>query len=312
MKIVRRILIGCLGLVILGIVVFVVVAGVMLSLGAPKEHWSQATQEQPITVPRLPGGVTPSPTEVPPPASSLNVELDLAEGRFDVRPGEPGSPVKVDADYDEGIYELIQETEGAAGGSQTVRVQFHSRYSVLRRILTTGSADASKNHVTIYLPTDVPTHLSASISKGESDLDLTGVPLTGLELQLRMGKHLIALDQPNPLRMETLSVSMKMGELRSRGLGNAHFSAAEFQGSMGEMGLDLRGAYTADAQVRARLSMGEIRLRIPADIHVKMENRVVMGGTSGGRDEEEKIPPGAPTLTVNGSVTMGEMRVDRN
>jgi len=312
MKVLRRILIGCLGLFILGIVVFVVVAGVMLSLGAPEEHWSQATQEQPITVPRLPGGVTPSPAEVPPPAASLRVELELEEGRFDVRPGEPGSPVKVEADYDEGVYELVQETEAASGGGQTVRVQFHSRYTMLRRILTTGSADASKNHLTIYLPTDVPIDLSASISKGESDIDLSGVPLTGLDLQLRMGQHSLSLDQPNPLQMETLSLSMKMGEVRSRGLGNAHFRAAEFQGSMGEMGLDLRGTYTGDAQVRARLSMGEMRLHLPAGVHVKMENRVMMGGTSGGRKEEELIPPGAPTLTVSGSVTMGEMRVERD
>ena len=312
MKILRRVLIGCLGIVILGIVVFVVVAGVMLSRGAPEQHRSQATQEQPITVPRLPGGVTPSPAEVPPPASSLRVELDLEEGRFDVRPGEPGSPVKVEADYDEGIYELRQETEATGGGGQTVRVSFHSRYSVLRRMLTTGSADASKNHVTIYLPTDVPTDLRASISKGESDLDLTGVPLTGIALELRMGQHMLGLDQPNPLRMELLDVSMKMGELRSRGLGNAHFREAAFQGSMGQMGIDLRGTYTADAQVRARLSMGEMRLRIPAGIHVEMENRVVMGGTSGGREEEEHLPPGAPTLRINGSVTMGEMRVDRD
>jgi hypothetical protein len=312
MKILRRILIGCLGLFILGIVAFVVVAGVMLSRGAPEQHRSQATQEQPITVPRLPGGVTPSPAEVPPPASSLRVELDLEEGRFDVRPGQPGSPVKVDADYDEGVYELVQETQATAGGGQTVRVEFHSRYSMLRRILTTGSADASKNHVTIYLPTDVPIDFHASISKGESDLDLTGVPLTGIDVELRMGQHMLALDQANPLRMEALHVSMKMGELRSRGLGNAHFAEAEFQGSMGQMGIDLRGDYTGDARVRARLTMGEVRMRIPAGVHVEMENRVVMGGTSGGRREKEELPPGAPTLRVDGSVTMGEMRVDRD
>jgi len=312
MKILRRILIGCLGVFILGIVAFVVVAGVMLSRGAPEQHRSQATQEQPITVPRLPAGVTPSQDEVPPPASSLRVELDLEEGRFEVRPGEPGSPVKVDADYDEGIYELVQETEATAGGGQTVRIGFHSRYTMLRRILTTGKADASKNKVTIYLPTDVPVDLQGSISKGESDLDLTGVPLKGLDLELRMGQHTVGIDQPNPLRMESLRVSMKMGELRSRGLGNAHFSEAEFTGSMGEMGIDLRGTYTADAKVRARLSMGEVRMRVPSGVHLEMERRVVMGGATGRRQEEENLPPGAPTLTISGSVTMGEMRVDRD
>jgi hypothetical protein len=312
MKILRRILIGCLGVFILGVVVFVVVAGVMLSLGAPEQHREQATQEQPITVPRLPAGVTPSPAEVPPPAASLRLELDLEEGRFDVRPGEPGSPVKVEADYDEGIYELLQETEATPGGGQTVRVGFHSRYTMLRRVLTTGKADASKNHVTIYVPTDVPVDLSGSISKGQSDLDLTGVPLRGIDLALRMGQHSLEINQPNPLRMELLQVSMKMGELRSRGLGNAHFAEAEFTGSMGQMGIDLRGDYTADARVRARQSMGELRLRVPTTVHLEMASRVMMGGTSGGRREEESLPPGTPTLHVDGSVTMGEIRVERD
>jgi hypothetical protein len=311
MKILRRILVGCLGVFILGIVAFVVVAAVMLSLGAPEQHRSQATQEQPITVPRLPVGATPSPAEVPPPASSLRLELDLEEGRFEVRPGEPGSSVKIDADYDEGIYELVQETEATPGGGQTVRVAFHSRYTVLRRLLTSGNAEA-KNHVTIYLPTDVPVDLSGAISKGESDLDLTGVPLRGIALELRMGKHSLGLDQPNPLRMDSLNVSMRMGELRTRGLGNAHFTEAELTGSMGQMTIDLRGDVTSDARVRARLSMGEIRLRVPSGVHLEMENQVIMGGTSGGRREEENLPPGAPTLRVSGSVTMGEIRVERD
>jgi len=312
MKILRRVLIGCLGLFILGIVIFAVVAGVMLSLGPPEQHRTEETQEQPITVPRLPGGVTPSPAEVPAPPASLRVELALDEGRFDVRPGKPGTPVTVAADYDEGVYDLVQVTQTTAGGGQTVRIQFHSRYSVLRRLLTIGHAEADKNHLTIYLPTDVPIDLSGSISKGESDFDLTGVPLTGLDLDLRMGKHTVGLDQPNPLRLEMLRLSMKMGELRTRGLGNAHFANANFEGSMGQLGLDLRGDYIGDAKVTARAAMGEIRLRVPAAIHVKMESRVIMGGSSGGRERQEDLPPGTPTLTVSGSVTMGEIRVDRD
>lgn len=309
MKVVRRVLIGCLATIVLAVLVLAVVAGVMLSLGPPEQRPATSSAEQAVDVPRLPAGVTPSPVEVPPPASSLTVKLELEEGNFEIRPGESGGSVRIEADYDEGLYDLTQETVATEGG-QTVTVRFRSRYTMLRRLLTLGKVDGSKNRVRVILPPDVPIALAATISKGESDLDLSGLALRGLDLELQMGQHSVTFDRPNTLAIERLVLSMRMGELRTRGLGNARFRQARFDGSMGQMGLDLRGSYAADAVAVAHLSMGEMRLRVPSDIHVKSQSRVLLGESTGRRADPTQIPPGAPTLTLDGSVTMGEIRVE--
>jgi hypothetical protein len=310
MKIARRVLLGCLAVLILGVLVLVVVAGVMVALGPPEQRPARAEEEQPVTVPRLPPGVTPSPREVPPPAAALRVELSLDEGRFDVAPGEPGGGVRVEADYDQGLYELAQETVPTSGGGQTVRIDFRPRYSTLRRLLTLGHVDANRNRVRVVLPPDVPLTLAGSIERGESRIDLSGLALSGLDLDLAMGRHEVSIDKPNPLTIADLRLSMRMGELRARGLGNARFRAARLEGSMGNMDIDLRGAYAADARVDAHLSMGEMRLRIPDDVRVKVESRILLGESGGKHRDAASLPPDAPTLVVTGSVTLGGIRLE--
>ncbi|MGD8374841.1 MAG: hypothetical protein PVF68_01765 [Acidobacteriota bacterium] len=309
MKIVKRILVGCLGLAVLLVVGLAVTAGIMVALGPPESRPGQPAN----VAEALPGAGTlpvpdPAPGEVPLPRGRARVELHLEEGEFDVRPGRPGEGVRVEGDYDPGLYEFVHEVTGDED-DPVVRISLRSRYSMLRRLLTLGDMEEFENRLTIYLPPDVDLSLDCTISKGTSNLDLSGLALSALDLDLSMGEHDLRMDEPNPIAMEDLRVQLSMGEFSARKLGNARFRSARIEGSMGEMRVDLTGAYVQDAEVRAGFSMGEASLRLPSDIDVDLSRRVVFGEASGGRKPEREIPAGAPHLVVVGSMTLGELRV---
>ena len=311
MKIFKRVLIGCLGLVVLVVVGLAVTAGIMVGLGPPEtQPGESARHEEPVAGERLPARVDPAPGEVPLPefTSRARVEIDLEEGEFRVEPGNRGEGIRVEGDYDAGLYELRHETIDQ-GTTRTVRISLKPRYTILRRLLTLGDAVEPKNRLKIYLPPDVALELHCRIAKGESRIDLSGLALTDLDLDLRMGDHRVRMEEPNQLSMETLRLRVSMGEFEARRMGNARFRNARVQGSMGEMELDLRGEYVEDAAVVARFSMGEVRLVVPSDIRTEVSRRVMIGGASGNRRPDRDIPEDAPRLTVDSSVTMGELRV---
>lgn len=309
MKIVKRVLIGCLGLAVLLVVGFAVTAGIMVALGPPDSQPGQPAN----VAENLPGAAAfpvpdPAPGEVPLPRGRARVELHLEEGEFEVRPGRPGEGVRVEGTYDPGLYEFVHEVTGDED-DPVVRISLRPRYSMLRRLLTLEDMDEFENRLTVYLPPDLDLSLTCDISKGTSDLDLTGLALSALDLDLSMGEHDLRLDEPNPIAMEDLQVHLSMGEFSARQLGNARFRNARIEGSMGEMRVDLTGAYVQDAEVRAGFTMGEASLRLPSDIHVDVSRRVMIGEASGGRQPELEIPADAPHLVVVGSMTLGELRV---
>jgi hypothetical protein len=306
-KVFKRVLIGCLGLVVLVIVGLAVTAGILVALGPPPSQPGQpASIQEPLAADR-PLPVEPAPGEVPLPAaagSRVAVSIDLEEGEFDVRPGQPGAGIRVEGEYDAGIYELRHETTGE-GDARQVRISFRPRYTLLRRLLTIGAKEPP-NRLTVFLPPDVAMDLRCRISKGESRIDLGGLPLAGLDLDLTMGDHTVRIDEPNPLSMDRLRLRVAMGEFDAVRLGNARFREARIEGSMGEFDIDLGGSYVEDATVGARFRMGEARLIVPSDLNTEVTRSVFLGEAKGNRRPEGAAPRDAPRLRVAGSVTMGE------
>lgn len=312
MKAFKRISLGCLLMVVLALVILGITAGFMVSLGPPERHREVSSLSQQIDTPRLPVAVSPAAAEAIIPPLSLEVRLELREGEFRILPGNPGEGIRVEADYDSGIYALEQEHQlgEAESGIEQVTIRFYSKYSIMRRLLTLGGDFEPDNHIEIYLPPDIPMNLSGAIRMGESRLDLSGLPLTGLDLDMTMGEHEVRFEKPNPLAMDQLHIYASKGEFTARGLGNAGFQSATVQGSMGEVSLDLRGAYTQDASVHTRFRMGELRITVPEDIHVNLKPTTVMFGEQHSSvQKSEHIPDDAPTLNLRTSMSMGELSI---
>ena len=104
-----------------------------------------------------------------------------------------------------------------------------------------------------------------------------------------------------------------MGDCKRRGVWQvpAHHSAFSL---MGSVVLDLREAVLTSPhrQINASAIMGDVKIIVPADMHVVVEGTPIMGDYGQGKD---KVPaalrPDSPAIVVKGMALMGSVQVQR-
>lgn len=130
---------------------------------------------------------------------------------------------------------------------------------------------------------------------------------------------LIKSFRPGPRRAGVTSMDDNDGWIESvsvMGSANERVASDEFKGGqatavMGENTLDLRESSVAEkpATLEATVVMGEMKLRIPEEWNVQVDNVTVMGES---KDERTRRDPedGHPDLVVSGTVVMGSLKIE--
>ena len=93
----------------------------------------------------------------------------------------------------------------------------------------------------IYLPGDTPTELSMKLGATQAVIDLSGVPITNLDLDCGLSRTDLRFDRRNPVEMRELNIDAGLSEFRADGLGNARFRRFSFDGGAGRFALDFTG-----------------------------------------------------------------------
>src|SRR5262245_51824814 len=258
-----------------------------------------------------PAGTKPA-TRAPNEPMQLNVELQ--EGTFDIKPGEPNGRVQVEGKFSEALYELTQETETRNGTPRTT-IRFRSKAPGWARFLAgIGRDDNDRPRLTLLIPPAVPIDLSLNISMGESRIDLGGLTLSDLGLDLSMGNHEVDFRQPVVDGVTRLRLSARMGNVSVENLGNARAKSVDASGSMGNLTADLGGDWRpgSEAELSFTQSMGEVRVNVPTKVRLEADVRDSDGQKHDvpGDDAETKDPK-APMIKMRVSSSMGQARVTR-
>lgn len=235
----------------------------------------------------------------------VRLVLHLSKGSFDIEPGPAGEPLRVVADYDAARYKLEEVYDE---GDRRYEVRFDARHGWASLI---GSND-NRNHVRVIVPRGYPLSIEGKIAMGESHLELGGLHLAEVNLDLGMGDHTLTFSEPTTAPLERLEIDGSMGELTLDEIGNASPRRVRFAHSMGDFDGDLSGAWRNDAEIEVRCGMGECRLRTPDGVAVNIERASIGLGesTTRGAERDRTLPPGAPTLTIRASGSMGSLIID--
>lgn len=312
---------GCLSVVALGV-------GFVLLLGAiqvtsdqsPKPQQSQTSHELPQladavfpgadqgNIPDVELEEFPGDDPTPPPAGTL--VLDLSAGEFNIRPGPPGEPIRVEADYDANSFELNEDFTANDDGTWGYKVRFGMRGGFLGSLFR-GGANGSRNEVNIIIPRGHPVRIVGKIGMGESEIDLGGLWVEEVDLETSMGDHFVEFREPTPMPVQAFSLQGSMGEVEIQDLGNASPASVQVKHGMGEMRVDLEGEWRNDADININFSMGGCRLFLPDDVFVDVDRaRVAMGEGYVERRDESQVPADAPTLSISAAGAMGEVRIE--
>lgn len=254
----------------------------------------------------------PAPGEKPPagrPFEAMQVMMELREGEFDIKPGEPNGRIQVEGTFSEALYELTQETDG----SRTL-IRFRSKAPAWARMLAgLGDGEDNRPRLTISIPPSVPINLTLNVSMGQSRIDLGGLTLSDLGLDLSMGNHEVDFRQPVVDGVRRLRLNTRMGNVRVENLGNARVKAVDASGSMGNVTADLGGEWQpgAESELSFTQSMGEVRVNVPNKVRLEADVRDSEGKTRTVPGGDETKDPEAPIIKVRVSTSMGEGRVTR-
>ena len=247
----------------------------------------------------------------------LRLDIDLEEGSFTIRPGPPGGQVQVEGMYAEGLYELTEshDTDDTSRGQRTT-IRFRSKAPAWARMIAGigGGGSGGRPDVTVLIPEGVPIDLSLRVSLGESRIDLGGLNLRELGLDLSMGNHQVDFRTPVVVALRRVRLNARMGNVSVDNLGNARAQAIDSSGSMGNLTADLGGAWQpgAGAELSFTHSMGELTLNVPTKVRLETDYIISQGQTtSRPAVAEETDDPKAPVLRLRVSTSMGEGRIIR-
>ncbi|MGB5674912.1 MAG: hypothetical protein WBO43_10220 [Gemmatimonadota bacterium] len=116
----------------------------------------------------------------------------------------------------------------------------------------------------------VPTDLRIAAGAALSEVDLSGIPLTGLVYKTGASETEIRFDTVNPVGMEHLEMAVGAAEFSASGLGNARFEELTFNGGVGDVTLDFTGDWSADASASIKMGLGSLTLVFPEDLGVRI------------------------------------------
>lgn len=191
---------------------------------------------------------------------ALDVRVEYAAGRFEVRPAEIGrlyrvylrydeNAIRPDVDYEDG--RLVVDVEGS-----TDRV----------RVGHDGGA-----HLQLHLPRSVPTDLRMEFGAVRADMDLGGIPLTGLRLSTGASESTIRVSEANRASIERVQMEVGAAKFEARDLGNLNASRIDVEAAVGDVTLDFSGEWRNDARVSVSMGLGALSLHFPADVGIRVE-----------------------------------------
>jgi hypothetical protein len=308
--------IGCFSFVALLVVGFAVAVFYAKSTLADLGDTTPTQVERTVAI-QAPTAEAPPPGTKPAVATGnepMQLNVELQEGSFDIKPGEPNGRVQVEGRFSEALYELTQRTE-TQNGRQRTTIRFRSKAPAWARMLAgIGTDDGDRPRLTLRIPPAVPIDLSLSVSMGESRIDLGGLTLSDLGLDLSMGNHEVDFRQPVVDGITRLRVNARMGNVRLENLGNARAKSVDASGSMGNLTADLGGEWQpgSESELSFTQSMGEVRVNVPTKVRLQADVRDAEGKTRNiGSNADETTDPKAPVIKVRVSTSMGEGRVTR-
>lgn len=307
--------IGCFSVVALAVLGLVVAVFWARSTLADAGDTAPAKVERTIPLPAA--SVTSNAPGAPgaPPAGAaepLRLTIDLEEGNFTIRPGAPGSQVQVQGEFSPSLFALTEE-RGAEGSGSGTTIRFRSKAPAWVRMLAGIGGSNARPELTVTIPEGAPIDLDLRVAMGQSTVDLGGLSLRDLDVQLSMGEHRLDFSKPVEGELRRAHVDGNMGNISVHNLGNARTPLLEASGNMGNLTADLGGAWEPGTEADFSFShnMGELVVRVPTGVRLQSDVRREQGQQSVQEADPVGEDQAAPHLRLRVSTSMGQSRVVR-
>jgi hypothetical protein len=194
----------------------------------------------------------------------LRMIIDFAAGQLFLRPSPSGALYRMQLRYDAERYDPRGAYQAERG---TVRLGLERNRSGGLRV---GNRGQLAQRAVVEVTPDADLTLEANLGAAESSLELGGLRLEDLAIIAGASTTEIRFSRPNTVLCRRAQVSSGAAELRVTDLGNSGCRRWAIEGGVGQVRLDLGGAWPEAAEVDVRMTVGGVRLQIPSDLGVRL------------------------------------------
>jgi hypothetical protein len=194
----------------------------------------------------------------------LSAKLEYAAGSLRLGPGQPAELYRMDLSYDDDRFVPLSDFDASRG-------------SVLLGLRAAGDAGVrvvSRNQLqqvaAVAFSPRVDVDLELALGAVDAEVDLGGLRVSSLDVNTGASRSLIRFSRPNLVRCRKAEFSAGAAELTVIGLGNSRCDEIAFEGGMGKVTLDFAGTWSSSARVQVKMAMGELTLRLPRKVGVRI------------------------------------------
>lgn len=130
-----------------------------------------------------------------------------------------------------------------------------------------------RNRWELEFSPEIPLGMNIRAGAGEGELDFTDLRLSELDVDLGAGDFVLRFDEPNPVGMDHLTLDTGASRIEVIGVGNASPETMRLQGGVGDISVDLTGAWARSAEIKVRSGAGALTLTLPQDVGLEVKTR---------------------------------------
>lgn len=205
---------------------------------------------------------------------TLAVVIAFALGELRIAPADAPVLYRANLVYDDQLFEPAIHYDPARG-----RLRAGIERDDDHRSLDVDWDDRSEQRLVLGLSREVAVNLHVEFGAGNASLDLGGLAMVSARIQTGASESTIRFSEPNVATCRRLTFEVGAAEFRALQLGNARCERIRVSGGVGEILLDLSGAWPdGDHRVRADVGLGEVRVEVPRSAGVRVEIHKFLAG----------------------------------
>lgn len=195
-------------------------------------------------------------------AKRLDIKCKFGAGVLTVRPVSIPEAARIDAEYDADRIDLnVDYRVRGETGKLDIESEHHG-----------SSMNTDDNQLTLNLSDKLPTELSLKLGAAEGDVDLGGIPLSRLDLDIGAASGVISFSKPNPQRLEDATINIGASSANLRDLGNANFDRLTCKVGAASSDLDFRGEYHGESEIVLSVGVASADVILPTGVPVRVES----------------------------------------
>ena len=203
---------------------------------------------------------------------ATKVSVTFAGGKFELAPLPGKLLYQMQIHYDEQVADAVHEFDASSHQLTLGMSHANMGWRALRAM-----KNEEGGRMTVGLNPAVPMDLELELGGAQAEVELGGMRLKSLKLQVGLAGSRVNFSSPNLTEMEELSLDVGLGGVQFENLGNANAAQINISGGMDGINLEFGDRVMRDVKINADVAFGGLKIQVPSSAGVTIQAETKLG-----------------------------------